>query len=917
MFRKKLSVILSVSVIASCYVISSGADSPFCPTAYAKETSAANYSYAITPVLEPFNEYFYVKTDNPDPMSFRFVDNSTVYGEKGACGYLDLLYDSWNEEAVIFSDVVYENKSTARVTGGYIFQGNDTDGGYVTLQYKKDISYSEYEKINQTEGNANIGEYTETTSSSKSGGFSTKTYYITGYYKWENTSIKIKLPKLVSSVDYLVNTYAKKDNFFDNMDAVQSGLNSICLYSGSYIKGEVYRANKYWFLSTSPHVDQNFYIQNPYSRKGNKPLFASYLYPYKWDSFSFPNAMGIVANILEPSATYKSNNDYHWLIDVTYNGKTRSFGGAGNGKGVGITENQIIKKFNFKNGVEKMDLAGAKDLLDRYSKLEEIDDYPHYDDLTWKQVADKVGENGAWVRLLVIYSIFGSSETGYTYLYKNPGYDDYPGHVSDTWVDGRYINRWEYWEKGAEFKDYPTSNIMLTSITAPYISYDYTFKYNYDIENYEKVYSNITISEKKAKNILFSYSSNDKVWKAEYAPDTKGYANYNDVEEMVKKGLIDKKYLDMLTLTQDEVKALKVDKNTNTAPPNNYIYDGTTKPGTVYVPVSSIKLSKTSATIEKGKTLSLTAAVSPTNATYKTFTWTTSNSKVATVSDGRITAVSVGTATITAKSENGKTAVCKITVKKPDIAVSSIKLSKSVLTLGKGETFSLRATVSPSNATNKTVVWRTSNSKILTVDKNGNVKAVGNGTAWITARTTNGLEKSCKITVKNAPTKITLTKGILTIGVGEKYTIGAGINDGAGCAKRTYRTSNSSIVKMTRTDWNGDFYGVKPGVAYVTVRTYNGKESTCKVTVKAAPASVAISRKNLTMKVGATATLSCSVPSNAGCALRTFRSSNSNVVKMTKTNWTGSFKAVAPGTAYVTVRTYNGKESTCKITVVR
>ena len=86
-----------------------------------------------------------------------------------------------------------------------------------------------------------------------------------------------------------------------------------------------------------------------------------------------------------------------------------------------------------------MDLAGAKDLLDRYSKLEEIDDYPHYDDLTWKQVADKVGENGAWVRLRVIYSIFGSSETGYTYLYKNPGYDDSPCHVSDTWVDSEDI----------------------------------------------------------------------------------------------------------------------------------------------------------------------------------------------------------------------------------------------------------------------------------------------------------------------------------------------------------------------------------------------------------------------------------------------------------------------------------------------
>ena len=239
------------------------------------------------------------------------------------------------------------------------------------------------------------------------------------------------------------------------------------------------------------------------------------------------------------------------------------------------------------------------------------------------------------------------------------------------------------------------------------------------------------------------------------------------------------------------------------------------------------------------------------------------------------------------------------------------------MSLGKGETTKLTATVLPADASDKSVKWRTSDSKVLTVDQNGSVKAVNNGTAWITARTANGKEKSCKITVKNAPQKITLTKGILTIGVGESYTLGSSVNEGAACSKRTYRTSNSSIVKMTRTDWNGVFYGVKPGVAYVTVRTYNGKESTCKVTVKAAPTSVTISKKALTLRVGQTASLSCSIPSDSGCATRTFRTSNSNIVKMTKTNWTGDFKAIAPGTAYVTVRTYNGKESSCKVTVVK
>ena len=271
------------------------------------------------------------------------------------------------------------------------------------------------------------------------------------------------------------------------------------------------------------------------------------------------------------------------------------------------------------------------------------------------------------------------------------------------------------------------------------------------------------------------------------------------------------------------------------------------------------------------------------------------------------------TALISAMVILGGVAVCDLPVTADNAAIAyaastnQLTISKSVLSLGKGESFRLTA--------NKSVKWRTSAPKIVTVDSKGNVKAVGIGTARVTGKATDGTEKSCKITVKKAPSKITLSKGIVTIGVGEKFSVTSSIPNGTACAKRTYRTSNSSVVKMTRTNWQGDFVGVKPGVAYVTVRSYNGKESTCKVTVKKAPTWVSISKKTLTMTVGDTATLSAGIASNAGCAKRTYRTSNSSIVKMTKTSWTGSFKAVKPGTAYVTVRTYNGKEASCKITV--
>ncbi len=325
-------------------------------------------------------------------------------------------------------------------------------------------------------------------------------------------------------------------------------------------------------------------------------------------------------------------------------------------------------------------------------------------------------------------------------------------------------------------------------------------------------------------------------------------------------------------------------------------------------PKPYIQLSDSSMILMKGNTAVLTATVY--NSDNKTVTWTSSNNNIASVSGGKITAKSAGTAVITAKTSDGLSVNCILTVRE-----ITVKLDKTAMSLGKGETCVLKATLKYSSS--NTVKWRTSNSKILTVDQKGNVKAVGTGVAWITIRSAEGKESSCKITVKNAPSKITLTKGVLTLGVGEKFTIGSSVNDGAACSKRTYRTSNSSIVKMTRTDWQGDFIGLRPGVAYVTVRSYNGKESTCKVTVKAAPSKVTISKSSIIMRVGQSATLSASIPSNSGCAARTFRTSNSSVVKMTKTNWNGSFTAVKPGVAWVTVRTYNGKESSCKVTVTK
>ena len=168
------------------------------------------------------------------------------------------------------------------------------------------------------------------------------------------------------------------------------------------------------------------------------------------------------------------------------------------------------------------------------------------------------------------------------------------------------------------------------------------------------------------------------------------------------------------------------------------------------VAVSSVGLNSTSITLKNIRNYKLTATVSPSNASNKTITWTSSNSNVARVDvNGNVTAVNAGTATITAKSNNGKTTTCKVTVINPaSVAVSSVGL-KSSTTIVKGKTEKLTATVSPSNASNKAVTWTSSNSNVARVDANGNITAVNAGTATITAKSNNGKIATCKVTVNN------------------------------------------------------------------------------------------------------------------------------------------------------------------------
>ena len=148
------------------------------------------------------------------------------------------------------------------------------------------------------------------------------------------------------------------------------------------------------------------------------------------------------------------------------------------------------------------------------------------------------------------------------------------------------------------------------------------------------------------------------------------------------------------------------------------------------IEVTGLKLNKTSTSIVLESSETITATITPTSATDKTITWSTSDSSIATVSNGKITAKKVGTAKITAKCG---TKSATVTVKVTPIVAKSISLNKTSTNMIIGNSETIKATINPSNTTNKTVKWKSSNTSVATVDNNGLVTAVSTGTAKITA----------------------------------------------------------------------------------------------------------------------------------------------------------------------------------------
>ena len=190
------------------------------------------------------------------------------------------------------------------------------------------------------------------------------------------------------------------------------------------------------------------------------------------------------------------------------------------------------------------------------------------------------------------------------------------------------------------------------------------------------------------------------------------------------------------------------------------------------IAVSSVTVSQQTAEMEIGETIKLIATVKPSNAVDQIVNWASSKQSVATVDqEGLVTAISDGTSTITA-SCGGKSASCVVTVAKKVIEVADIELNKTEMALVEGESEVLTATVKPSDATDKTLTWSSSDKSVATVEE-GKVTANKTGEAVITVKAGN-IEKTCKVTVsaKVIPVEnIVLDHETLTIVEGSTATL--------------------------------------------------------------------------------------------------------------------------------------------------
>ena len=337
---------------------------------------------------------------------------------------------------------------------------------------------------------------------------------------------------------------------------------------------------------------------------------------------------------------------------------------------------------------------------------------------------------------------------------------------------------------------------------------------------------------------------------------------------------------------------------------------------TPVVKVSGVKLSAANLKLAVGgEPSTLTATVEPDNATNKNVSWSSSDPTVATVVAGVVTPVKAGAATITVTTEDGDhSAACKVTVIQ---SATGITLDKQKVALVGAAVEQLKAAVVPAEA-NQTVVWKSSNESVATVDQAGKVTPVSKGTATITASTEDGnYSQDCAVTVSNPATNLAVDQSALNLKKGEEGTVKVSLAGAlAGEVDETkLALDDTGASKAFKVVDNGDgsytVTALKTGSGSFVI-TAESLSQTVSVTVINPVQKVELNKTSLSLTVGdASAKLSATVnPADADDAAVSWTSSDSSVATVKD----GVVTPLKAGTATITA-TCGDKTATCAVSV--
>ena len=253
---------------------------------------------------------------------------------------------------------------------------------------------------------------------------------------------------------------------------------------------------------------------------------------------------------------------------------------------------------------------------------------------------------------------------------------------------------------------------------------------------------------------------------------------------------------------------------------------------TVTVPVEDVVVDKTDITLDVGKKDKLTVTVTPDDASDKGVTYTSSNNSVVTVDEnGNITAVGKGEAviTVTSKDNPTKKETVKVTVTVP---VDKITVNKSEILLTVGKTDKIAVKVTPDDASDKNVIFTSGDNSIATVDKYGNVTAVGEGETYITIASVSDPSKTKTVKVRvyipENPGYLIDVPENAEVEVGETVNLGIKVTPAENAPKAVYDSSDESIVMV---DADGNITGVAPGKTTIIAEFETGEIFIIHVTV--------------------------------------------------------------------------------------